>query len=141
MQISKYTKSLAALMAIGVMVPSASATNTEGMRKLATTSDKVVTMPGTQDEFISPTRMAKAPTRAEQQAETLLFEDFSKFTAGSEDNPDPTMLPESYLTDNNPLLPEQYTHKPGWWGMGIYQAGGTCFWDIRNMEVLSPLRA
>ena len=127
MQISKYTKSLAALMAIGVMVPSASATNTEGMRKLATTSDKVVTMPGTQDEFISPTRMAKAPTRAEQQAETLLFEDFSKFTAGSEDNPDPTMLPESYLTDNNPLLPEQYTHKPGWWGMGIYQAGGTCF--------------
>lgn len=127
MQISTYTKSLAALMAIGVMVPSASATNTEGMRKLATTSDKVVTMPGTQDEFISPTRMAKAPTRAEQQAETLLFEDFSKFTAGSEDNPDPTMLPESYLTDNNPLLPEQYTHKPGWWGMGIYQAGGTCF--------------
>ena len=45
MQISTYTKSLAALMAIGVMVPSASATNTEGMRKLATTSDKVVTMP------------------------------------------------------------------------------------------------
>ena len=78
MQISTYTKSLATLMAIGVMVPSASATNTEGMRKLATTSDKVVTMPGTQDEFISPTRMAKAPTRAEQQAETLLFEDFSK---------------------------------------------------------------
>ena len=32
MQISTYTKSLAALMAIGVMVPSASATNTEGMR-------------------------------------------------------------------------------------------------------------
>lgn len=63
----------------------------------------------------------------ESEGELLLFEDFSGFTAGSVEEPDETMLPESYFTDNDPMIPAEYTQTPGWWGMGIYQAGGTCF--------------
>ncbi|MCD8387680.1 MAG: hypothetical protein LUD17_12440 [Bacteroidales bacterium] len=73
-------------------------------------------------------RMQHAPLRvSETEPEVLLYEDFSLMTAGSEDAPDETMLPEDYFDTGNEILPDGYTHESGWWGLGIYQAGGTCF--------------
>ena len=53
---------------------------------------------------------------------TLLEEDFSLMTAGSEMEPDGTNLVdlETYMVDPN------YTHTPGWSGAYVYQAGGMC---------------
>lgn len=55
--------------------------------------------------------------------ETLIEEDFSLFTAGSEQSPDGTNLtdPETYMVDPN------YTHQPGWNGGHVFQAGGVCY--------------
>lgn len=57
---------------------------------------------------------------------TLIYkEDFSKFTAGSEDNIDSQDLAEGY-TAGDPFVSPEYTSEPGCWGFGIYQAGGAC---------------
>ena len=52
--------------------------------------------------------------------ETILNEDFSLFTAGSEDAPDFTPIVSDYVLDEN------LTHEPGYTGGDIYQAGGVC---------------
>ena len=54
---------------------------------------------------------------------TLLSEDFSKFTAGSEDAPDGTRLddPETGMIDDT------YFNTPGWSGLEVYQAGGCAY--------------
>lgn len=49
----------------------------------------------------------------------LCREDFSKFTAGSEEAPDGSMFETLFLTD-------EFFQTPGWSGEGVYQAGGTC---------------
>ena len=70
----------------------------------------------------------KVPTRAgEDDAdrwETLIYEDFSLMTKGTEDVPDGTMYPEDYETTYNMYLPDDLFHTPGWFGLGVYQAGG-----------------
>ena len=70
----------------------------------------------------------KAQTRAgEDDAdrwETLIYEDFSLMTKGTEDAPDGTMYPEDYETTYNMYLPDDLFHTPGWFGLGVYQAGG-----------------
>ena len=70
----------------------------------------------------------KAPARAgEDDAdrwETLIYEDFSLMTKGTEDVPDETMYPEDYETTYNMSLPDELFHTPGWNGIGVYQAGG-----------------
>lgn len=70
----------------------------------------------------------KAQTRAgEDDAdrwETLIYEDFSLMTKGTEDVPDGTMYPEDYETTYNMYLPDDLFHTPGWFGLGVYQAGG-----------------
>lgn len=59
------------------------------------------------------------------EPEVILYEDFSLMTAGSEDEIDDTLLPEDYLESGNTFLPgTTYTHEEGWWGAGIFQAGG-----------------
>ena len=45
--------------------------------------------------------------------EVLINEDFSKFTAGSEETPDGTTL-TSAKTDPRWEIPAQYTNQPGW---------------------------
>lgn len=54
---------------------------------------------------------------------TILSEDFSKFTAGSEENPDATQLenPETSKID------DAYFNTPGWEGLEVYQAGGKAY--------------
>lgn len=50
---------------------------------------------------------------------TVLEEDFSLMTAGSENDPDPTVINDEYF-----MIPSRYTHTPGWAGRGVMQAGG-----------------
>lgn len=70
----------------------------------------------------------KVQTRAEEDDpdrwETLIYEDFSLMTKGTEDAPDGTMYPEDYETTYNMYLPDDLFHTPGWFGLGVYQAGG-----------------
>lgn len=65
---------------------------------------------------------------ASTQAETLILtEDFSKFTAGSEETPDSQDL--SYLEEAGMGIPDEYTQYPGWMGEKVFQAGGCAFID------------
>ncbi|MGM9688585.1 MAG: hypothetical protein ACI3YD_05990 [Alloprevotella sp.] len=58
--------------------------------------------------------------------EALIDEDFSRFTAGTEDEPDGTMYPTDYFETYSNVLPDDLFNLPGWWGIGVYQAGGNC---------------
>lgn len=49
----------------------------------------------------------------------VLEEDFSLFTAGSEDDPDKT-----FLEGADETIPSRYTHTPGWKGRSVMAAGG-----------------
>ena len=53
---------------------------------------------------------------------TVVDEDFVNFSAGTEDVPDSEMICD-YDTWS---IPDSYFHQPGWTGMGVQQAGGTC---------------
>lgn len=57
--------------------------------------------------------------------EEIMYEDFSLFTEGSEEQRAEDFLAGPGLWEVDP----QYTHNPGWTGYGIYQAGGTCALD------------
>lgn len=69
------------------------------------------------------TRAGTAPMRQVpedgREYETVIYEDFSLMTAGSEDDPD-----KNYIENDDYSIPSQYTHQPGWSGRGIMQAGG-----------------
>lgn len=56
-------------------------------------------------------------------ASVIVSEDFSKFTAGSEDAPDMTEI-TNWETG---YIDPSYTQTPGWSGYGIYQAGGVAY--------------
>lgn len=62
-------------------------------------------------------------TRAEGWV-TVIDEDFSKMTAGTEDAHD-----ETQLADQDYFIDENYFTEPGWTGFGVYQAGGSCAID------------
>lgn len=68
------------------------------------------------------------PMKASSAAEEtlILSEDFSKFTAGSEETPDSQDL--SYLGEGM-NIPEEYTQTSGWMGDKVFQAGGCAFID------------
>jgi len=55
--------------------------------------------------------------------EISLFEDFSKFTAGTEAEPD---FSDITNPDTGEILP-QYTLTPGWYSIAVYQAGGCAY--------------
>ena len=57
---------------------------------------------------------------------TILEEDFSLFTAGSEEEPDTNNLALD-VNNENYLINPDYTHMPGWTGPYVYQAGGAAF--------------
>lgn len=56
------------------------------------------------------------------EAVTLLDEDFSKFTKGTEDEPDNVNIADKQTGE----ISSAYTQAPGWSGAAIYQAGQTC---------------
>lgn len=53
---------------------------------------------------------------------TLIYEDFSKFTAGSESAPS-----SNPVNDNLQTIPDTKTLSPGWQGKEIYEAGGMAY--------------
>ncbi len=76
-------------------------------------------------DFSKP-NVKKAPTlKAASDAEltTILEEDFSKFTAGSEASPDGTSLSDL----NTAVIPDSYLNGSGLSGYPIYQAGGCAY--------------
>ena len=67
--------------------------------------------------------MVKNPVTA-PQADVVFAEDFSKFTAGSEDAPD--ALDISGTQQEGYVINPTYLNQPGWYGKGVHQAGGAC---------------
>ena len=66
--------------------------------------------------------VAVAATTVQAEATVVLEEDFSLFTAGSEEIPDDVNIaPE---VDYTYLVDTAYTHQPGWLGYYVFQAGG-----------------
>ena len=59
---------------------------------------------------------------------TILTEDFSKFTAGSEEAPDATRLDET----ETGVISDEYFNTPGWAGFEVYQAGGCAYLDVNG---------
>ncbi len=58
----------------------------------------------------------------------ILTEDFSKFTAGSEETPDATRLEDT----ETGIISDEYFNTPGWMGFEVYQAGGCAFLDLNG---------
>lgn len=79
----------------------------------------------------------KATQKAEETGgwETLINEDFSLMTAGTEDVPDGTMMPGETFG----LLPDELFHTPDWYGIGVYQAGATLRSIIRASAACSTV--
>ena len=68
-------------------------------------------------------RVVRDDGPSSQETVTLLKEDFMNFTAGSETTPDTTPIADATTS----VIPSSYTSVAGWSGVGIYQAGGTCY--------------
>lgn len=64
-----------------------------------------------------------APTRNASEAEVLVDEDFSLFAGGNESELG-AHITEAYLQGEAPTIDAKYTKTPGWWGVGVYEAGG-----------------
>lgn len=61
----------------------------------------------------------------DERYETILYEDFSKWSAGTSDTPDETMYPVNYFDDYDNTLPsEMFLTEGAYDGVGCYQAGG-----------------
>ena len=69
--------------------------------------------------------MRMAPKEDFSTWELVLSEDFSKWTAGSEDAPDETPV-DNYAEAGDPYISDEMMQTPGWSGMCTYQAGGAC---------------
>ncbi|MDE6276607.1 MAG: fibronectin type III domain-containing protein [Muribaculaceae bacterium] len=83
-----------------------------------------VAAPGAEAQvpMLKPMARPAVAKAAEASVETLVDENFSRMTAGSEDAPD-----SEYIADKRTgVIPSAYTAMPGWTGAAVYQAGGTC---------------
>lgn len=60
------------------------------------------------------------PGAVRAQGGQSINEDFSLFTAGSED------APSSEINNTDGSIPDRYFHQSGWSGYGVHQAGGAC---------------
>lgn len=74
---------------------------------------------------------------ADMRLETIFSEDFSRFEAGSEETPDDVDLTKG----GSAYIPDEYTANSGWWGVGVYQAGGVCAlcYPYRGGVLTSPM--
>lgn len=91
---------------------------------------------GSSAKVMTAEDMRMAPKEDFSTWELLLEEDFSKFTAGSEETPDTTPI-DNYYAAMDPYIPDTYFNSPGWSGMEVYQAGGTC--ALPNGTLNTPL--
>ncbi len=64
----------------------------------------------------------KAVVKITKSGEVVLTENFSGFAAGSEASPNMTDI-----FDEDGYIPDNMTQTPGWWGYGVYQAGGKAY--------------
>lgn len=78
---------------------------------------------------VAPFSQASA---SEMKYKEILREDFSLFTAGSEERHS-----ASTVNDNLQYIPESKTHTPGWQGVEIYQAGGMA-WQGAGGRLFTP---
>lgn len=69
--------------------------------------------------------MRMAPKEDFSTWELILSEDFSKWTAGSEDTPDETPV-DNYAETGDPDISDEMMQTPGWSGVCTYQTGGAC---------------
>ena len=123
---------LAAATAVTVLTPDLSARGgrlNPGRASVMTATDvnggfgvKKVAAPTVANPFY----IKKAEDMAEKGEEyvTIIEEDFSLITKGTEDAPDATMYPENYLATGRTEMPDELFHTPGWFGCGVHQAGG-----------------
>lgn len=65
----------------------------------------------------------KISAEGEKPAGAVIWEDFSKFTAGSEETPDATEVNDL----STGAIPDELTLTPGWQGRGVKQAGGVAY--------------
>ncbi len=65
---------------------------------------------------------ANAVSKVSANLEVVMREDFDKFTAGTETEFDSVDLTNT----GTQMISDEYTQLPGWWGIGVYQAGGNC---------------
>lgn len=70
----------------------------------------------------------KLQRRLPQTASFSFSEDFSKFTGGTEDEPDRDNIVASFYSEKNApiFVPSELTSEEGWSGNRVYQAGGAC---------------
>lgn len=66
------------------------------------------------------TALCVAAFAGRTDAEVVVSEDFSLFTAGSETTPDAKDINVDWY------VPSSFTHQPNWPGGGVFQAGGVC---------------
>lgn len=109
------------LLLISLAVATA-ATATTGLRH----SLKATSALDAKVEALSPSRTL----RAIGDDKVLVQEDFSKFTAGSIDDPDGTELSDW----STGAIDAKYTNQPGWRGGFVYQAGGCAYLDVDTEE-------
>lgn len=81
----------------------------------------------------SKARQVQSSDLTGKNLEILCEEDFSKFTAGTEEQHDATQYGENYQS-GEPYLPDELFHSPGWSGEGVYQAGGACALAYANED-------
>lgn len=60
-------------------------------------------------------------------ANAVLFEDFSKFTAGTEELPDTENIAVVAGDEEDGTIAAEFTAMPGWGGTDVYQAGGIAY--------------
>lgn len=73
--------------------------------------------------FKPSVKIATPSLYATGENDYAVWEDFSKFTAGSEEAPDATDLGDVTTGE----IDASYTLQPGWIGGGVYQAGGMAY--------------
>ena len=87
--------------------------------------------------FVSNLRASSYAEKSSVKAvpETIVFsEDFSKFTAGTEAAPDTVDI--GGTAENGYVIDAKYLKQPGWYGLGVHQAGGAC--SIQMYEYQYP---
>ena len=72
---------------------------------------------------VTPMATTRAMAPEADNMEVVLAEDFSKFTAGSEENPDMTNI----LTSEGVIM-QDYISTYGWSGINIYQPEAAASW-------------
>lgn len=101
----------------------------QGRKALRAKTKKVESTEAVSSRLFTPVyKMKKAAMNATPRmlandaSATIVEEDFSKFTAGSEAAPD-----DVDLTAQTGEISAEYTQIPGWWGAAVYQAGGSAY--------------